>query len=349
MAYKCKDPREGEEIIWFRVKSEVKTTALTRGVRESWDLKMKDLGLKVGAITWSDKNRYDKYSTATEMQPPRLLPEDNRHGIDFKLECFEEIPDPRVEKARYTYSDPKGYADLVWLRVISTDNLAGGGFHAGLKKLDLQVGDITWVDGARHKREFTDGSGTALVEGNRHSINFDYKAFEIIPDPRVKKSGYTYKKPDKDVIWVMVISKVVAPCRGFKGQLKMADLKIGDVSWIRPSQLEGNSLRHVIHLESNRHGINFDSKCFEVISPIPSSVCPNQVDLAYKSFEAKEDEPSLGGISRTYPTTTNSVPTTGSINDYIWGTDSSDNPESKLGLKKEEKLDRDFTPMNNIN
>jgi hypothetical protein len=339
MAYKCKDPKEGEEIIWFRVKSEVKTTSA------SWDQKIKGLGFKVGDITWSDKERHSRYSTRTT---PRLLPEENRHGVDFKLECFEEIPDPRVEKARYNYSDPKGYADLVWLRVISTYNMAGGGFKSQLKKLDLQVGDITWVDGARHKREFTDGSGTALVEGNRHSINFDYKAFEIIPDPRVKKSGYIYKKPDKDVIWVRVISKVVAPCGGFVGELKRVDFKVGDVSWIKPEQFEGNNLRHVIHLESNRHGINFDSKCFRAISPTPSLVYPNQVDLAYKSFEAKEDEPSLDEMLRTCPEV-GYIPTTGSINDYIWGTDSSDNPESKLELKKEEKLDRDFTPMNNIN
>jgi hypothetical protein len=248
MAYKCKDPREGEEIIWLRVKSEVKTTSA------SWDQKIKELGFKVGDITWSDKDRHSRYSTH---ETPQLLPENNRHGIDFKLECFE-----------------------------------------------------------------------------------------IIPDPREIKSRYTCIKPDREVIWLKVVAEVVADCMGFRKEIEKSNLKVGDITWVDKYSFTGRAT-DTYHVEDNRHSVNFARFCFEAISETPSLKYPSAMDVVKGSFYEYEGAMHQ---TKTYTSSRTDYSSAGKLmDDYLIGVDYSDNPESKLELRKEEKLDRDFTPMKNIN
>tara|TARA_R110000850_G_scaffold90138_4_gene192372 strand:+ start:4726 stop:5496 length:771 start_codon:yes stop_codon:yes gene_type:complete len=256
MAYKYRHPRVDEEVIWFRVKSEIDTTAVNEAVRESWHQRIKSLGLEVGAITWSDKDRYKMYSATTEGKKPMLLPENNRYGIDFLLDCFEEIPDPR----------------------------------------------------------------------------------KVTPK-------YTYQRPLKKVIWLKVVSDLVADCGRFKSQINQCGLKIGDVTWVDSDSYQSDTR----HIENNRHLINFSVSCFEAISETPSLKLPGQVDLINEDCKKHVDKIDLNKKVNASSTSSDKTAIGNVLDKDLLGWSSYHNPESKLELNKKEKLDRDFTPMKNIN
>ena len=290
MAYKYEEPKGGEDVIWFRVKSELDTTASSEIVRGSWRQKIQGLGLKVGAI---------------------------------RATC--------------------------------------GGFKEGIEESNLKIGDITWVDEQRFQKRVLN------VENNRHEVNFSIDCFEVISRtpsltiPEVKPR-YTYQRPLKEVIWLKVVSELIADCGGFKDSIKQCGLKIGDVTWV-----DKDSFIHratdTYHVEGNRHCVNFARFCFEAISETPSKRCPSAADVANEAFRKSVDKMELRveanpfyvgkGIFdqiRSHNSFEADYSSAGKyIEDYLIGVDSSDNPESKLELRKEEKLDRDFTPMNNIN
>lgn len=149
----------------------------------------------------------------------------------------------------------------------------------------IPVGSITWAE-EKYRCRIGSSSNSVHIENNKYHTNFAGDCFEIIEEK--KATSYLCLAPKENSIMLKVI-KPIKHNHSF-GKMILPNIPVGSITWCSPSYITDVGVEsNTVILEDNRHGINFDGGCFEVVKyPIDTTTSIVEKPIIFKPIIAPD-------------------------------------------------------------